>query len=231
MTAAVATSRFYPLLNKAARSTSQIWANLNKMVTLSPSTGFNAKKHLAFTPPSKTYSMSDIKLKDSPISSFAVSEPFQLFSSEAVERFREEIFKPSVMNKYKYSSNLAPAQLRGYAKKEAPFIYDAWKNPEVLTIISKIAGVELVPCTDFEIAHINLSSTAPVKKEESSAIVLETDKPIVDWHTDSYPFVCVTMLSECTSMIGGETAIRTGDNEVLKVRGPEKGCAVILQVI
>ena len=74
----------------------------------------------------------------------------------------------------------------------------------------------------------------------------EDDKPIVDWHTDSYPFVAVVMLSDCTNMIGGETALRTGDGGIFKVRGPQmvrpfplvdishkrsqcKGCAVVLQ--
>lgn len=28
------------------------------------------------------------------------------------------------------------------------------------------------------------------------------------------------MLSDCTGMIGGETALRTGTGEVMKVRGP-----------
>ena len=57
----------------------------------------------------------------------------------------------------------------------------------------------------------------------------EDDKPIVDWHTDSYPFVCVTMLSECRDMVGGETALRTGSGDIWKVRGPSQGCAVVLQ--
>lgn len=115
---------------------------------------------------------------------------------------------------------------------------------------------------DFEIAHINLSSKSEAQKVEELNAILdrklteedegiagcpwEDDKPIVDWHTDSYPFVCVTMLSNCESMTGGETALRTGDGQVLKVRGPQqvcysnlfpavlwltvlKGCAVMLQ--
>jgi hypothetical protein len=28
------------------------------------------------------------------------------------------------------------------------------------------------------------------------------------------------MLSDCTNMIGGETALRTGTGEIMKVRGP-----------
>jgi hypothetical protein len=116
-------------------------------------------------------------------------------------------------------------------------VYDAWKSPETLAIVSKIAGVELVPQMDFEIAHINISMQSEEQKRETLAAIAEKnsreadegvsgcpwedDKPIVDWHTDSYPFVCVTMLSDCTNMIGGETALRTGNGEVMKVRGPQ----------
>lgn len=119
----------------------------------------------------------------------------------------------------------------------APFVYDAWKSPETLAIVSKIAGVDLVPSMDFEIAHINISMQSEEQKRESlaafhekrsreddegvSGCPWEDDNPIVDWHTDSYPFVCVTMLSDCTNMIGGETALRTGNGEIMKVRGPQ----------
>jgi len=119
----------------------------------------------------------------------------------------------------------------------APFVYDAWKSPETLAIVSKIAGVDLVPQMDFEIAHINISMQTDEQKLDALAAVAEKksreadegvagcpwedDKPIVDWHTDSYPFVCVTMLSDCTHMIGGETALRTGNGEVMKIRGPQ----------
>ncbi|KAJ3512809.1 hypothetical protein NM208_g15273 [Fusarium decemcellulare] len=37
------------------------------------------------------------------------------------------------------------------------------------------------------------------------------------------------MLSDCSDMKGGETAVKTGSGEVLKVRGPTMGTAVILQ--
>ena len=97
-------------------------------------------------------------------------------------------------------------------------------------------GIDLVPEMDFEIAHINLSSKSEAQKVEEIAALRdrqlteedegisgcpwEDDKPIVDWHTDSYPFVCVTMLSDTKGMIGGETALHTGDGQILKVRGP-----------
>jgi hypothetical protein len=103
--------------------------------------------------------------------------------------------------------------------------------------VSKVAGVDLVPQMDFEIAHINISMQNEEQKRENLAAFVEKasreadegvagcpwedDKPIVDWHTDSYPFVCVTMLSDCTNMVGGETALRTGNGEIMKVRGPQ----------
>jgi hypothetical protein len=118
----------------------------------------------------------------------------------------------------------------------APFVYDTWKHPETLAIVSKIAGIELMTEMDFEIGHVNISvKSEQQRREELQAYADKThaeedegiagcpwedDRPIVDWHTDSYPFVCVTMLSDCTNMIGGETALRTGTGDVLKVRGP-----------
>ena len=90
---------------------------------------------------------------------------------------------------------------------------------------------------DFEIGHINISTHTEEQKQAALTAVAEKasrdadegvsgcpwedDAPIVDWHTDSYPFVCVTMLSDCTNMIGGETALRTGSGDILKVRGPQ----------
>ena len=122
-------------------------------------------------------------------------------------------------------------------ERYAPFVYDAWNNPEVLAIVSKIAGIDLVPQMDLEIAHINLSKLSDEQKKEAdealeernhreadegvSGCPWEDDKPIVDWHTDSYPFVCVTMLSDCTNMVGGETALLKGDGGIMKVRGPD----------
>lgn len=97
----------------------------------------------------------------------------------------------------------------------------------MLEIVSKIAGIDLVPVMDWEIAHINIA----VKNEEQKTKELEMvqrnadeaaedEKPVLDWHTDSYPFVCVTMLSDCTTMVGGETMLRKGNGGTVKVRGP-----------
>lgn len=112
-----------------------------------------------------------------------------------------------------------------------------WKHPQTLEIISKIAGIDLVPEMDLEIAHINISVQSEEEKREEMKVAAEKahneatqgiggcpwedEKPIVGWHFDSYPFVAVTMLSDCTDMIGGETALRTGNGDIMKVRGPQ----------
>lgn len=55
------------------------------------------------------------------------------------------------------------------------------------------------------------------------------DIPIDAWHKDQVPLVCVVMLSDTSTMEGGETAIRAGDGSIVKVKGPSMGGAVILQ--
>ena len=50
-----------------------------------------------------------------------------------------------------------------------------------------------------------------------------------DWHNDVYPWVCVLMISDPTGMSGGETALRKGNGEFMKVRGPAMGYAVVMQ--
>lgn len=96
----------------------------------------------------------------------------------------------------------------------------------------------MVPVGDYEIGHINFSVKSDEQTREERAEIenqkrffaedegiagcpWEDDKPVVGWHTDSYPFVCVLMLSDCTDMVGGETALRTGAGNVIKVRGPD----------
>ncbi|PYI06606.1 hypothetical protein BO78DRAFT_429600 [Aspergillus sclerotiicarbonarius CBS 121057] len=241
-----------PVATSVSTSTGTVQLNGKETVQMKKATlarehvSFDPSKHLAHTPPSKVHTMKELGYPDSRgVSPIGVSEPFPLFSAEAIQLMREEVLSDEVFSKHKYSSNIAQCQLRGYAAECAPFVYDAWKNPETLAIISKVAGVELVPAMNFEIGHVNISTNSEEEKNKALKEVLEKvsrasdegvagcpwedENPIVDWHTDSYPFVCVTMLSDCTDMVGGETALRKGNGEVVKVRGPQMGSAVILQ--
>lgn len=76
---------------------------------------FDAKKHLKYEAPSKIHSMKDIGLEDVGISPVAVSEPFQMFSPEAIQQMRAEIMSDDVWKHCQYSSNLSQCQLRGFA--------------------------------------------------------------------------------------------------------------------
>jgi hypothetical protein len=107
--------------------------------------------------------------------------------------------------------------------RHAKFVAEAWKNRKTLEIISRIAGIELVPEIDYEIGHINISIPGALKENPDGTLVTEEDgKAVVDWHRDSYPFVCVLMMSDTTGMVGGETALKTGTGGIMKVRGPTK---------
>lgn len=77
---------------------------------------FDPKKHLAFEEPESVVKMTDIGFReDTGVSPVAVSQPFRLFSLEAVQKFRDEVLNTEVMTKYGVKSNLAACQIRGYA--------------------------------------------------------------------------------------------------------------------
>jgi hypothetical protein len=79
---------------------------------------FEASKHLIFEAP-EVVMMEDIGYaKDAGVSPVAVSKPFPLFSSSAVQQMRREVF--DVRDNHPeniFASNIAPCQLRGYAPK------------------------------------------------------------------------------------------------------------------
>lgn len=77
---------------------------------------FDPKKHLAFKPPAKVYTMKELEFDDAiGVSPIAVSEAFPLFSPEAILHMRAEVLSDKVWDNCQYSSNLAQCQLRGFA--------------------------------------------------------------------------------------------------------------------
>ncbi|OJJ65174.1 hypothetical protein ASPSYDRAFT_194161 [Aspergillus sydowii CBS 593.65] len=198
---------------------------------------FNPAKHLSFSPPSKTLQMSDLALSPTALSSVATTEPFPLLSHDSVLAHRREIFSPDVLDNCMHHTRPGSVQIRGMAPRYAPFIHQFWHSPEVLKIISDVAGVELVPAMDYEISHANVQLGAggleevrgTPKKTVREAVTTDQTKPIIEWHKDSHPFVCVVMLSDARHMAGGETELMKGDGGTLKVKAPQMGCAVLLQ--
>jgi len=90
--------------------------NLSKM-QLKKDITFDAAKHLNFQPPSKVWTMDEINLHNKGVSNTAVSEPFQLFTEEAVQQMRAEVLSKEVFDNCQYSSNIAACQLRGFASQ------------------------------------------------------------------------------------------------------------------
>ncbi|KAF7595572.1 hypothetical protein BBP40_005607 [Aspergillus hancockii] len=219
-----------PTTNTAMRPTNPLPQWLIDGAKIEHKEPFDPEIHMQYEPPSRIYTMREIGLEGQGISPNAVSEPFPLFTEEAVKQMRAEIFDEEVLENCQYASTFNRNMVRGMGAAMAPFTYDAWNSPEVLAKISEVAGVELVPALDFDIANINISvnneSIDVVPKEGET---LEEEISSVAWHYDSYPFVCVTMISDCNGMIGGETILRTANGGLKKVRGPSMGTAVVMQ--
>lgn len=210
---------------------------------------FDPKKHLAYEAPAKIHTLEELHIPSSPISPIGSTDPFPLLSYEAVEAHRRELFSKDVLDNCLYQTRKGSVQLRGMAPRFAPFINSFWKSKEVLEIVSRLAGVELVPVVDHEICHTNVQVgpegiegakktpvTPPEATEESvkelqewnkanqAVEPTESDNPnkmVVPWHRDSHPFVCVVMLSDTRRMTGGETELMKGDGSTIKVRSPQ----------
>ena len=57
---------------------------------------------------------------------------------------------------------------------------DAWTHPETLGILSKIAGIDLVPVHDYDIGHVNLSVKSEEQTKQELAQVNEQRKAFAD---------------------------------------------------
>ncbi|KAG9086105.1 hypothetical protein FS749_003901 [Ceratobasidium sp. UAMH 11750] len=99
----------------------------------------------------------------------------------------------------------------------------------------------LVPSTDSD-SESDAELQSPVVTTHPDPVVADltvidapapeqdvASKPVVGWHRDSYPWVCVVMLSDASTMQGGETALMCADGTVKKIRGPQMGWAIMLQ--
>ncbi|KAL3952160.1 hypothetical protein VFPFJ_02144 [Purpureocillium lilacinum] len=229
-----------PTTKTATRPTNPLPQYLNDEAKQTQREPFDPQRHLNFQPPARVITMREIGLEGHGISPNAVSEPFPLFTQEAVQQMRAEIFSDEVLRDCQFASTFNKNMIRGMGPARAPFVYSAWNSPELVSKISEVAGVDLVPSIDYEIATINISADDKPMPVTQSCVKKDGDggsgkDPLGDglsavaWHYDSFPFVCVVMLSDCTDMVGGETALRTASGEVLKVRGPAMGTAVVLQ--
>lgn len=78
---------------------------------------FDPARHLDIIPPKKILRMADIGLEGVGISDTAVSEPFSLWTEDAVKQMRAEIFSEAMLENCQVSSSFASNMVRGYNAK------------------------------------------------------------------------------------------------------------------
>lgn len=78
---------------------------------------FDPDTHLNFTDPEKIYSMKEIGREGAGISPVALTTPFSLFTQEAIEQIRAELFTPEILENHHVTSDFASNMLRGYGAK------------------------------------------------------------------------------------------------------------------
>ncbi|PLB54904.1 hypothetical protein P170DRAFT_483704 [Aspergillus steynii IBT 23096] len=221
-----------PTTKKATRPTRQLPRSLIEGAKVEKKMPFDPDTHIIYQPPEKIHLMSELGLEGAGISPNAISEPFPLFSEAAIKQMRAEIFSDPVLADCQYASTFCTNMIRGMGHQRAPFVYDAWKSSRLLSSVSEVAGVDLVPAWEYEVANINIAVKDDDEAESSidqMVDVKDDNTAAFGWHYDSFPFVCVAMLSDCTHMVGGETAVQLPSGDIKKFRGPAMGYAVVMQ--
>ncbi|KAF7563679.1 hypothetical protein G7046_g461 [Stylonectria norvegica] len=208
---------------------------------------FDPAIHLNYQPPPARHSFTELGLpipKGCP--DICYTEPFQLFSEEGVRMIRREVFRRSFLDKYMRSWERAPCLISGHAhiKKEATFLKQAWFHPVTQAAINSAFRCNLKLQTgENDMGYINVQlgadgiegvynlterPTQPLPSVEAPLVEEESQDLIDKWHKDMTPVVLVLMLSDTSTMIGGETAIKTGDGRIIKARGATVGGAVMM---
>ncbi|CAM1501464.1 Fc.00g034480.m01.CDS01 [Cosmosporella sp. VM-42] len=212
-----------------------------------PITPFDPAIHLNYQPPSTRHAFTELGLpvpKGCP--DICYTEPFQLFSREGVRMIRREVFRRSFLDKYMRSWERAPCLISGHAhaKNDGTFMKQAWYHPVTQAAINHAFGYALkLQSGENDMGYINVqlgvdgiegvyklteTPTKPLPDAEALP-ASDYDHNLIDkWHKDMTPVVLVLMLSDTSTMIGGETAIKTGNGQIIKARGASVGGAVMM---
>ena len=102
-----------PETKKATRPTNKLPQSLIDGARGEKKETFDPKNHLRFQPPKRVYTMKEIGLEGHGISPVAVSEPFPLFTPEAIKQIRAEVFSEPVLRDCQYASTFAKNMIRG----------------------------------------------------------------------------------------------------------------------
>lgn len=102
-----------PKTKKATRPTTAIPDFLIEEARQTKPVAWNPEQHLAYQAPAKITTMKEIGLEGHGISKNAVTDPFPLFSKDAMMQMRREIFSEPVLQDCRYSSDFIANMVRG----------------------------------------------------------------------------------------------------------------------
>jgi hypothetical protein len=106
-----------PKIKKATRPTSEIPQFLIDEALKTDPVSWDSKKHMTFQSPAKIHTMKEIGLEGHGVSPIAVTDPFPLFSEDAMLQMRREIFSNDVLENCRYSSDIIANMVRGMGAK------------------------------------------------------------------------------------------------------------------
>jgi hypothetical protein len=106
-----------PTTKRATRPTNALPKSLIDNARTVEREPFDVGKHLDISPPQRLYTMAEIGLEGQGISPTAASEPFPLFTPEAVQQMRAEIFSEPVLASCQYASSFAKNMIRGFGPR------------------------------------------------------------------------------------------------------------------
>ncbi|KAE8443763.1 hypothetical protein EG329_001357 [Mollisiaceae sp. DMI_Dod_QoI] len=209
---------------------------------------FDPAIHLDFTPPTKRHSFTSLNLpKPATAPDTCFTEPFQLFSDEGVRMIRRDLLRKEVLDKHLRAWERAPGYIGG-AEETMKWITSMWHHPTVTQYVSEAFGLPLkLLGRRGEVGYVNVQlgpegragiyklgevPSPPLSSPEVTQEMQDDASMVDSWHKDSTQIVIVVMLSDCSTMVGGETAIRPSHpnpGPILKARGAKAGSAVMMQ--
>ncbi|KAG9966685.1 hypothetical protein KCU61_g67, partial [Aureobasidium melanogenum] len=204
---------------------------------------FDPKIHLEYSPAENVFSLADLGIEEHEYTTpIAGCTPFKLLSMEGVMAYRRALLRKKVFDECAGYPFPGTVTLRNVAKV-SKFVSDFWTHPRTVSIISDALGIKVEAIMPTEIGHTNIQVSGPgdvlgqLRVQPSQEALPLTDEEeaydplsgssVIPWHVDSYPYVCIIMLSDTTHMKGGETYISGKD--IQAVKGPSLGTAVVLQ--
>ena len=144
---------------------------------------------------------------------------------------------PFIYTKFRNQNNTTPLQ-------DATFVRQAMTHPVTQAAVNFAFGAELEFRNGLnDIGYVNVqlgpeglkgvyklgeTPSKPLPGNNNVGVSEYDDLPIDAWHRDHTPVVLVLMLSNTSTMVGGETAVRVGDEKVINAAGAAMGAGVMM---